>query len=149
MLFRSQLLAAGKGERIPFAFEKIQRTPNTFAAHRLVWYAAQQVKQDDVVEDLFRGYFLEGKDIGDLKTLAHVAVEAGLDRTETEEFLASDKGVVEVKAEEAVGHKLGIRGVPYFMLNGTYAISGAQQPDSFVAALKKIDAASLERKTGG
>ena len=144
-----QLLAAGKGERIPFAFEKIQRTPNTFAAHRLVWYAAQQVKQDDVVEDLFRGYFLEGKDIGDLKTLAHVAVEAGLDRTETEEFLASDKGVVEVKAEEAVGHKLGIRGVPYFMLNGTYAISGAQQPDSFVAALKKIDAASLERKTGG
>ena len=144
-----QLLAVGKDERIPFAFEKIQRTPNTFAAHRLVWYAAQRGKQDEVVETLFRVYFLEGKNIGDLKILTHVAGEAGLDQTETEAFLASEKGVVEVKAEETVGHKLGIRGVPYFVLNGTYAISGAQPPDSFVAALKKIDAASLEKKAGG
>ena len=111
-----QLLAAGTDERIPFAFEKIQRTPNTFAAHRLVWYAAQQGKQDEVVEVLFRGYFLEGKNIGDLNTLAHIAAEGGLDRTETEEFLVSENGVVEVKGEEAVGRRLGISGVPYFRL---------------------------------
>ena len=107
-----QLLAAGADEQIPFAFEKIRRTPNTFAAHRLVWYAAQQGKQDEVVEALFRGYFLEGKNIGDAKTLTQMAAEAGLGRTETEEFLASDNGMVEVKAEEAVGRRLGIRGVP-------------------------------------
>jgi predicted DsbA family dithiol-disulfide isomerase len=134
-----QLLAAGVEERIPFAFEKIQRTPNTFAAHRLVWYAAQQGKQDDVVENLFRAYFLEGGNIGDLKTLTNVAAKAGLDRTETEEFLASDNGVVEVKGEEAVGRQLGIRGVPYFVFNGTVSISGAQPPDIFVSAIQQAE----------
>ncbi len=130
-----QLLTAGADEGVPFAFQKIQRTPNTFAAHRLVWYAGQRKKQDEVVETLFRAYFLEGKNIGDVKALAHVAVEAGLDRTETEEFLASDKGVTEVKMEEAVGRRLGISGVPYFVINGTVAISGAQPSDIFVSAI--------------
>jgi predicted DsbA family dithiol-disulfide isomerase len=134
-----QLLAAGVEERIPFAFEKIQRTPNTFVAHRLVWYAAQQGKQDAMVEALFRGYFLEGKNIGDVKTLTHVAAEAGLDRTETAEFLESEKGVVEVKAEEAVGRRLSIRGVPYFVFNGTVSISGAQHPDIFVSAIQQAE----------
>jgi predicted DsbA family dithiol-disulfide isomerase len=134
-----QLLAAGVEERIPFAFEKIQRTPNTFVAHRLVWYAAQQGKQDAMVEALFRGYFLEGKNIGEVTTLTHVAAEAGLGRTETEEFLASDKGVVEVKAEEAVGRRLGISGVPYFVFNGTVSISGAQHPDIFVSAIQQAE----------
>jgi predicted DsbA family dithiol-disulfide isomerase len=132
-----QLLAVGADERIPFAFGKIQRTPNTFAAHRLVWYAAQQEKQDEVVEAFFRAYFLEGKNIGDLKTLAFVAAEAGLNRTETESFLVSEKGVVEVKADEAAGRRLGIRGVPYFVINETVAISGAHPPDIFVSAIQQ------------
>jgi len=141
-----QLRAAGTDEQIPFAFKKIQRTPNTFAAHRLVWHAAQQGKQDEVVEALFRGYFLEGKDIGNLKALTHVAAEAGLDRTAIEEFLASEKGVVEVKAEESVGRRLGIRGVPYFVLNGRVAISGAQPPDIFVSAIQQAEKAVVESK---
>jgi predicted DsbA family dithiol-disulfide isomerase len=136
---KEQLLTAGADERIPFAFEKIQRTPNTFAAHRLAWYAAQQGKQDQVMEALFRAYFLNGKNIGDVKTLTHVAAEAGLDRTETEEFLESDNGMVEVKAEEAVGWQLGIRGVPYFVFNGTVSISGAQHPDMFVSAIQQAE----------
>lgn len=143
-----QLLAAGTDEQIPFAFEKIQLTPNTFAAHRLVWHAAQQGKQDGVVENLFRAYFLEGNNIGDLKILTHVAAEAGLDRTETESFLASDKGAAEVKGEEAVGRRLGIRGVPYFILNGTISISGAQPPDIFVSALQQAEATVVKRNEG-
>jgi len=143
-----QLLAVGAEEGIPFTFEKIQRTPNTFAAHRLVWYAAQHEKQDEVVEALFRAYFLEGKNIGEVKTLAHVAVETGLDRTETDEFLASEKGVVEVKGEEAVGRQLGIRGVPYFVLNGSIAISGAQPPDIFVSAIQQARE-TVAKKNGG
>jgi predicted DsbA family dithiol-disulfide isomerase len=143
-----QLLAAGVDEGIPFAFEKIQRTPNTFAAHRLVWYAAQQRKQNEMVEALFRGYFLEGKDIGDVKVLMHVATKAGLDRRETEEFLASGKGVVEVKGEEATGRRLGIRGVPYFDLNGSVSISGAQPPDVFVSAFQQAESAMMRRKDG-
>lgn len=141
-----QLLAAGTEEQIPFALEKIQLTPNTFAAHRLVWHAAQQGKQDEVVEALFRSYFVEGENIGDLKTLAHAAVEAGLDRTGIEKFLASEKGVVEVKAEEAVGRRLGIRGVPYFVLNGRVAISGAQPPNVFVSAFQQAEKAVVESK---
>ena len=141
-----QLLAAGLEEQILFAFEKIQRTPNTFVAHRLVWYAAQQGVQDEVVEVLFRGYFLEGKNIGDLNTLAHIAAEAGLDRTEAEEFLASEEGVVEVKEEETVGRRLGIRGVPYFVLNGRVAISGAQSPNIFVSAFQQAEKAVVESK---
>lgn len=134
---KEQLLASGVEEGIPFAFEKIQRTPNTFSAHRLVWYAAGHGQQDEVVETLFRAYFVEGNNIGDLETLAHAAAEAGLDRTEIEKFLASEKGVVEVKTEEAAGRRLGIRGVPYFVLNGSIAISGAQPPDIFVSALRQ------------
>ena len=144
-----QLLIAGTEERIPFAFAKIQRTPNTFAAHRLVWYAAQQGKQDEVVEALFRAYFLEGKDIGDVKTLAHVALGGGLDRIETEEFLASDKDVAEVKAGEAVGRRLGISGVPYFVLNGTVSISGAQPSDIFVSAIQQARETSGKQNGGG
>jgi len=143
-----QLLAAGTDEQIPFAFEKIRLTPNTFAAHRLVWHAAQQGKQDEVVENLFRAYFLEGNNIGDLKILTHVAAEAGLDRTETESFLASDKGAAEVKGEEAVGRRLGIRGVPYFVLNGSVAISGAQPPDIFVSVIQQAEETVIERKKG-
>jgi len=132
-----QLLAAGMDEQIPFAFEKIQRTPNTFAAHRLVWYATQQGKQDAAVESLFRGYFTEGADIGSIPVLGQLAGRAGLDVAAVESFLHSDDGAAEVKAEEAVGRRLGIRGVPYFVLNSGIAISGAQPPDIFVSAIQQ------------
>jgi predicted DsbA family dithiol-disulfide isomerase len=102
-----------------------------------------------MVESLFRAYFLEGHDIGNMKTLVHVAAEAGFDRAETESFLSSDEGVTEVKAEEAAGHRTGIRGVPHFHLNGTYAISGAQSPERIVAALKAVGGDAVVRKAGG
>ena len=68
-----QLLAAGAAEHIPFAFEKVVRTPNTFMAHRLIWYAEQQGCQDAIVESLFRGYFTEGVDIGSVPVLGQLA----------------------------------------------------------------------------
>jgi predicted DsbA family dithiol-disulfide isomerase len=144
-----QILAAGEGEGIPFALEKIQRTPNTFAAHRLIWHAEGLGKQDAMVEALFRAYFLEGQDIGNVKSLVHVAAEAGLDRADSEAYLSSEEGVTEVKVEEAAGYRLGIRGVPYFVFNGTYAISGAQPPERIVAALKAVGADAVVRKVGG
>jgi len=139
------VLAAGIAERIFFAFEKIARTPNTFLAHRLIWFAAQQDCQDAVVESLFRGYFEEGADIGSPPELARLAERAGVS---AEQFLGSDDGVTEVKAEEAAGHRLGIRAVPYFILNGAYALSGAQPPERFVAAFKKVEADQAARKAG-
>ena len=134
-----QLLAAGVEERIPFVFEKIQQTPNTFAAHRLVWYAEQLDRQDSAVESLFRGYFMEGADIGSMSALGQLAGHAGLDVAAVESFLHSEDGTAEVKAEEAVGRLRGIRGVPYFVLNGSIAISGAQPSDMFVSAIRQAE----------
>lgn len=129
------LLEAGKTEQIPFAFEKIVRTPNTFLAHRLIWYAGQQGHQDAMVNELFRGYFEEGLDIGSVSVLTELADRAGL---KAAAFLESDDGHAEVKAEEVVGHKLGIRAVPYFVFDNAYGISGAQPVEVFVTAVEKV-----------
>jgi|SRR5215217_2463826 len=135
-----QVLAAGAAEQISFAFDKIARAPNTFLAHRLIWFGAEQGRQNSVVESLFRGYFEEGLDIGYPPTLVQLAARAGLHAEAVERFLGSDLGESEVKAEEAAGHKLGIRGVPYFVLNQTYGISGAQPVNVLVSAMDNVRA---------
>jgi predicted DsbA family dithiol-disulfide isomerase len=139
------VLAAGASERIAFAFEKIARAPNTFLAHRLIWLAEREGCQDAVVDSLFRGYFEEGADIGSIPTLVRLAARAGLNEEIVERYLQSDEDTAEVKAEEAAGHKLGIRGVPYFIVNGTYAISGAQPSGRFVETLKQIERVLAEK----
>jgi len=143
-----RLAKAGVADGIMFAFDRIARTPNTFEAHRLMWFAQQDKKQDDLAEGLFHAYFSEGRDIGDGQTLVDIAAEIGLDRDATRQFLASDQGVEVVREEEATGHGLGIQGVPYFVLNGTYAISGAQSPDIFVSALQKVESDRTDGKAG-
>jgi predicted DsbA family dithiol-disulfide isomerase len=143
-----RLAKAGVTDGIMFAFDRIARTPNTFEAHRLMWFAQQHKKQDDLAEGLFHAYFSEGRDIGDGQILVDIAAEIGLDRDGARQFLVSGQGVEEVRTEEAAGHRLGIRGVPYFVLNGTYAISGAQPPGIFVSALQKVAADRTEGKVG-
>ena len=128
---------AGEADGIEFAFDRIARTPNTFDAHRLIWFAEQQGCQDEVVEDLFHSYFTKGREIGSLDSLAEIASDCGLIREEVERFLSSDRAVQDVRTEEATGHRLGIRGVPYFVLNGSIAISGAQPSEIFVSALQQ------------
>jgi len=130
-----RLLEAGQTEQIAFAFQKIARTPNTFLAHRLIWYAGQQDCQNAIVHQLFKVYFEEGLDIGSTAVLVELGDRVGL---QAAPFLASNDGVAEVKAEESVGHKLGIRGVPYFIVNGTSTISGAQPVETFVSAIDQL-----------
>jgi len=141
-----RLAKAGEADGIEFAFDRIARTPNTFDAHRLIWFAEQQNCQDEVVEALFHSYFTTGREIGSLNSLTEIAFDCGLSREEVERFLASDQAVQEVRAEEATGHRLGIRGVPYFVLNGSVAISGAQPPDIFVSALQQAEIAVMKSK---
>ena len=144
-----QVSTAGAAEGIRFAFERVTRTPNTFAAHRLIWWAGRQGKQDEMVEILFRRYFLEGGDIGHIDTLSQAAADAGFDRAIASTFLAGEEGVEEVNVEESAGHRLGIRGVPYFVINGTSALSGAQPPEQLVAAFRESAAGSAVGKAGG
>ncbi|MFO0701376.1 MAG: DsbA family oxidoreductase [Nitrospira sp.] len=129
-----RLLEAGREEQISFAFDKIVRTPDTFPAHRLIWYAGVQGHQDAVVEQLFKGYFEEGLDIGSSSVLIELAERAGLQATA---FLESEEGVTEVKAEESRGHGLGIRAVPYFVFDKAYGVSGAQPAEVLAAAILK------------
>ena len=98
------------------------------------------------MESLFRGYFSEGSDIGSVSVLGQLAGRAGLDATTVESYLRSEKGTTEVKAEDAAGRRLGIRGVPYFVLNGSLSISGAQSPDIFLSAFQQAEETAKERK---
>ncbi len=123
---------AGRDEGIDFAFERIQRTPSTLRAHRLIRLAALEGCADDVVEGLFRAYFLDGLDIGDVEVLAALAVEGGLDEAGSCRYLAGDAGTTEVRAEEQRARLLGIHAVPCFVLDRGYAISGAQEPEMFL-----------------
>ena len=136
-----QVMAAGISEQISFAFEKIRRTPNTFLAHRLIWYAGRYGHQDAVVDALFKGYFEQGADIGSASVLAGLVKSAGID---AEPVLRSDEGTTEVKAEEAAGHRLGIRAVPYFVLDQRFGISGAQPVEVLVGAIEHLHAGQAE-----
>jgi predicted DsbA family dithiol-disulfide isomerase len=126
------IAAAGRGEGIEFAFERIGRTPNTLRAHRLIRLAANEGFGDEIVEALFRAYFIDGLDIGDIETLATIAARAGLDRDGTRVYLAGDAGTDEVRAEESRARRLGIHAVPCFVLERGYAIAGAQEPEMFL-----------------
>jgi predicted DsbA family dithiol-disulfide isomerase len=139
---------AGETDGIVFAFDRIERTPNTFDAHRLIWFAGQQGCQDEVAEALFYSYFTKGRGIGNLESRVEIGSGCGLNREEVERFLSSDLAVQDVRAEEAIGHRLGIRGVPYFILNGSISISGAQPPDIFVSAFQQAEDTVVKRKEG-
>jgi predicted DsbA family dithiol-disulfide isomerase len=113
---------SGREAGIEFQFSKIKRTPNTILSHRLVHWAAKQERQEEVVDMLFKAYFEEGLDTGDMDTLVDCAVRSGID------------GV----------RRLGINGVPCFIVNRKYAVSGAQPPSAFVEVfnLAERDAAT-------
>ena len=127
----------GASVGIEFAFDRIARTPNTFDAHRLIRYAKLQGKQDALVELLFRAYFTEGQNIGDRQVLAELAGKAGMARSEAEGFLMSDEGSDEVRLEEERGRRLGIDGVPFFLIDGRVAFSGAQEPEVIAGAITR------------
>lgn len=123
---------AGAGEGIAFAFNRIERTPNTINAHRLIRHAADAGRDGTVVEALFTGYFLEGRDLGNDDVLADMAGECGLDRTAARAFLDGTEGTPEVRAEHDFAVSLNITGVPCFIVEGRYAVVGAQEPDAFM-----------------
>jgi predicted DsbA family dithiol-disulfide isomerase len=133
----ARVASVGASVGIAFAFDRIARTPNTFDAHRLIDYARTDGKQHALVQSLFRAYFTEGRDIGDRQVLAELGAEAGLDRAELEGLLSSDGRAGEVRLEEERGRRLGINGVPYFLIEGRVALSGAHEPEIIVGALEK------------
>jgi predicted DsbA family dithiol-disulfide isomerase len=134
MLARTTETARGDG--LDLRFDRV-RSGNTFDAHRLVHLGLVNGKQDEVKERLFAAYMTEGELISDPNTLARIAGEAGLSEDEASAMLASDTYVREVRADEALANELGITGVPFYVLGGKYAVSGAQPPELFFQGLTK------------
>lgn len=121
----------GDGEGIDFRFDLIQRTPNTVLAHRTINLATAMGTADALVENLFNAYFIEGVDIGDLDNLVELAEASGMDAEETRTWLEGKGGATEVMAETRFAYENGINGVPCFIFNRQYAVSGAQEPEAF------------------
>jgi predicted DsbA family dithiol-disulfide isomerase len=120
---------AGRLEGVQFRFDRIRRTPSSVDAHRLVRYAVPQGRADEMVEALFAAHFTDGRDIGDHDVLAAIATTYGMDAVAVRRFLASDNETEAVHADNLRAHRLGINGVPCFVVEGNHAIAGAQEPE--------------------
>jgi predicted DsbA family dithiol-disulfide isomerase len=126
---------------VTFAFERMPRTPNTLLAHRLILFAEEQSKADAVIRALFRALFQDGRDVGRPEVLAAIAGEAGLDQAEVSEFLKDDRLAPEVHAAHEQAERIGIRGVPVFIVDREHAITGAQPPEVLAGLIDVASAA--------
>jgi predicted DsbA family dithiol-disulfide isomerase len=131
----------GRAEGIMFRFDRIKRTPSSIDAHRLVRYAARFGRADAMVEALFSAHFTDGHDIGDHGVLMSVAAACGLDTFPVRRFLQSDEDLEGVHADNLRAHRLGINGVPCFVIGGRHAIAGAQEPEVIE---RLLDVAAVE-----
>ncbi|HEY4025180.1 MAG TPA: DsbA family oxidoreductase [Candidatus Dormibacteraeota bacterium] len=113
------------------------RSGNTFDAHRLLQLARERGVQGAVEERLFAAYFTEGESIGDVETLVRLAASAGLDAAEARELLRGDGHAEGVRADEREAAELGARGVPFFVIDRRYGVSGAQAADVLLQALER------------
>lgn len=111
---------------------------NTFDAHRLTMFAKKHGLMHEMTEGILRAYFTDSKHIGDHETLTELAVEVGLDREAVAKMLASDEMADEVRADEQTAQQYRITGVPFFLINKKYALTGAQPTEAFVQALTKV-----------
>jgi predicted DsbA family dithiol-disulfide isomerase len=136
-------LAAEEG--IAFRLD-LARPGNTLDAHRLVHLARQGGLEAEAMERLQAGYFCEGAAIADRETLVRLGAEAGLDQGDARAALASDRFADDVRAEESLAAGLGIRGVPFFVIDRRLGVSGAQEPAVLVQALEQAQGAPTEER---
>lgn len=127
-----RIAESGRADGIRFAFERMRRTPNTLQAHRLALHAAEHGRGEAMIEALFRALFEDGRDIGADDQLAELGQAVGLERDATTEFLAGDALAADVVALHQRAEKLGVRGVPVFVVDREQVISGAQPPEALV-----------------
>jgi predicted DsbA family dithiol-disulfide isomerase len=139
----ARVTAAAAGEGVALRLD-LARSGNSFDAHRLLHLAAESGLQAELKERFFRAYFTEGTPIGDRDALERLAVETGLSAAEVNAVLASDRYREAVRADERRAHEYGINGVPFFVFDGTYGISGAQAPEVFTNVLDRAWSESAE-----
>lgn len=132
-----RIIAMAQQEGLTYNFDHVI-VANSFDAHRLSHLAKKYNLQNELEEKLFSAYFTEGKNTGDKETLAQLGVEVGLDADEAKEILNGKNFTDEVRQDIYEAQQLGISGVPFFLFNNKYAISGAQETKTFIQALDII-----------
>jgi len=137
---------AAEAAGLAFRQDLMLRTPNTIDAHRLIWFAGRQDRQDAVMEAVFRAYFILGRDIGDPEVLADCAAEAGLDRATVVRFLGSDLADAEMRASDRAAREAGVNGVPSFFLDGYSLFSGAMPAAQMAEAFRRGRAILRQRE---
>jgi predicted DsbA family dithiol-disulfide isomerase len=131
---QDRLAQLGAQEGLSYRFD-ISRSGNTLDAHRVLHLGLEHGLQDAAKERLFRGYFTEGEAIGDRDTLVRLLAEVGIPESETQAVLDSERYVDEVRADEAEARALGINGVPFFVIDRRYGVSGAQPAEVLLQIL--------------
>lgn len=122
---------------LEYDFDSLQHT-NTGKAHQLLHLAKAHGVQREAKERLLRAYFVEGRHVGRPESLAELAAEIGLDAEEVARSLDADEHLPAVRADEQRARELGIRGVPFYVIDGRYAVSGARQPETFLEVLERV-----------
>ena len=137
-----RLVALGREAGAPFAFDRIERAPNTLDAHRLIRWAGSTGAQGAVVDRLFRAYFVEGRDIGDRGVLVDIASQCGLAGDLVAQLLEEGADIEAVRTEIAEAQAIGVTGVPFFIVAGRLGLSGAQDVEVLKRAIAQGRAAA-------
>ena len=132
-----RVIGVAKEVGLNYDYDSLQST-NTVRAHELLHYAKAHGRQIDMKERLLRAFFIEGRHVGRIESLADLAAEIGLDREDALRALTSREFLPAVDADKAQATEYGIQGVPFFVIDGKYGISGAQDPAVFVEALQQV-----------
>lgn len=132
-----RVVAIGRQLGIGFEYGKMTVQPNTLNAHRLMLFAEQAGKQDELAEALFHAHFTEGANLTDAATLADIAARAGIEREVAADFIASGEGRETIVRSDAEARNAGIGGVPFFIFNHKIGVSGAQDPETLLQAMEQ------------
>jgi predicted DsbA family dithiol-disulfide isomerase len=135
MIARVSSIAASVG--LDYDYDHMHQT-NTVKAHELIHYAKAHGRQLDMKERLLKAYFIDGRHVGRVEELADLAAEIGLDRADVVRALESNEYLADVKADVAQASEYGIQGVPFFVIDGKYGVSGAQEADTFTSVLTQV-----------
>jgi len=134
----TRVIGVAAEEGLSFDFSKQAISPNTRKAHSLIQFARTEGKQLEVKEAFMKAYFTDGVDLSKKENLIDVAAKAGLDADKVEKILADENAPIQVALAEQELSKLGISGVPFYIINNKYGISGAQSPETFMKAFQEI-----------
>ena len=144
-----RILEEGEDVGIAFNYAAIARLPNTFAAHRLLEAAAEAGRQHTLAETLFRHYFCEGRDVGDVATLCDAAAESGMNAAQARDLLTGGEGETTVRKRIGEAFERGVAGVPCYLLGGGFMLPGAQSSNTMAQFIERAKAKLRDGALGG